>query len=272
MKVLHLRIMIDIGINLFNKQFSHDTDQVIHRAQQAGVQKMILTGVNVDNSKRAQAFAHKHPGVLHSTAGIHPHDAKGMTNESISVLRSLLQHNEVVAVGECGLDFDRDFSPRPQQETCYEQHLDLAIECNKPLFLHERAAFQRFTEITNAFITQLPEAVVHCFTGTIQEAKKYLDMNFYLGFTGAISDTRRFDYLKEVIEYVPLDKIMIETDAPFMLPKNIPSTHINRNHPRRNEPAYLPYVSNYIAAIKQISVEEVNQQTTLNATHFFRLQ
>lgn len=264
--------MIDIGINLFSKQFSSDAENVIHRAQQAGVKKMILTGVNVSVSGQSQALAHKHEGVLYSTAGIHPHDAKGMTNESISILRKLLQHKEVVSVGECGLDFDRDFSPRPLQESCYEQQLALAIECGKPLFLHERAAFKRFNEITNQHINQLPEAVVHCFTGTLQEAKSYLDMNFYLGFTGAITDTKRFDYLKEVIAYVPLDKMMIETDAPYMLPKNIHSSDIDHKHPRRNEPAFLHYVSKFIAEIKGISEEQVNQQTTSNADRFFKLQ
>lgn len=137
---------------------------------------------------------------------------------------------------------------------------------NKPLFLHERAAFKRFNEITDGYLSKLPKAVVHCFTGTLEEAKTYLDKGFYLGFTGAISDTNRFKHLEEVIKYVPLDRMMIETDAPFMLPKNMP-----RMQNRRNEPSFLPYVAQTIAHLKKISVSEVADETTEVARNFFRI-
>lgn len=142
----------------------------------------------------------------------------------------------------------------------------MAIEVNKPLFLHERSAFKRFNEITDEYISKLPEAVVHCFTGTLEEAKTYLDKGFYLGFTGAISDQKRFKHLEEVIKYVPLDRMMIETDAPFMLPKNMP-----RTQNRRNEPAFLPYVAQTIANLKKISISEVANETTAVAENFFSI-
>lgn len=262
---------IDIGINLTSKQFKNDTVSVIQKAIIAGVQQMILTGTNVSNSQQAGALAQQYPGVLYATAGIHPHDAKHFNNESIAALRQLLQQANVVSAGECGLDFDRDFSPRPMQEKCYEAQLQLAGEIKKPVFIHERAAFERFNAITDNFLAALSKAVVHCFTGTLQEAKTYLDKGFYLGFTGAISDTKRFAHLQEVVAYTPLDRMMIETDAPFMLTKNVPKHLLTPHQERRNEPAYLPFVAASIAQIKSIAVNEVAEQTTMNAKLFFGL-
>lgn len=262
---------IDIGINLTNRQFQNDIEPILQNAIEVGVEQMILTGTSVRNSEQSANLAAKYPNNLFSTAGIHPHDAKHFDDESILKLRKLLQKSSVVSVGECGLDFDRDFSPRPMQEKCYEAQLQLAVEIQKPLFLHERAAFTRFNFITDNFLSKLPKAVVHCFTGTLHEAKTYLDKGFYLGFTGAISDVRRFEHLKEVVKYTPLDRLMIETDSPFMLPKNVSKDLLTRFHERRNEPAFLPFVAQTIAQFKGVSVEEIAKQTTLNAKQFFDL-
>lgn len=260
---------IDIGINLTNRQFQNDTDTIIQNALDNEVAQMILTGTSVQGSKTAATIAKEYPSTLFSTAGIHPHDAKSFNNQSISELLKLVQLPHVIAVGECGLDFDRDFSPRDQQEKCYRAQLALAIEVQKPLFLHERAAFTRFMAVTKDYLPQLPKAVVHCFTGTLAEAKTYLNNGFYLGFTGAISDTKRFAHLEEVVKYVPLDKIMIETDAPFMLPKNVPRINLTQYRERRNEPAFLSYVAQSIASFKGITVETVALETTKNTKDFF---
>jgi TatD DNase family protein len=259
----------DIGINLTNKQFQNEVPQIIRNAIAAGVEQMILTGTSVRNSEQSANLAKKYPDNLASTAGIHPHDAKHFDRESIPALKRLLQGPEVVSVGECGLDFDRDFSPRPVQEKCFEAQLELAIEMNKPLFLHERAAFTRFNAITDNYLSSLPKAVVHCFTGTLTEAKIYLDKGFFLGFTGAISDVRRFEQLREVVKFAPLDRLMIETDSPFMLAKNVPKGMLTKYHERRNEPAFLPFVAQTIAEFKGISVEETAHRTTMNAKLFF---
>jgi TatD DNase family protein len=260
---------IDIGINLTNKQFQNDIQTIIKNAVDAGVGQMILTGTSVKNSEQSAVLAKKYPDNLFATAGIHPHDAKHFDDRSIPRLTKLLQEPQTVAVGECGLDFDRDFSPRPMQEKCYEAHLQLAIELQKPLFLHERAAFARFNFITDNYLSKLPKAVVHCFTGSLQEAKTYLDKGFYLGFTGAVSDVRRFEQLKEVVKYTPLDRMMIETDAPFMLSKNVPKNLLAKYHERRNEPAFLPFVAQTIAEFKGISVEEIADQTRQVTKLFF---
>lgn len=262
---------IDIGINLTNRQFEGEMDEIIQNALDADVEQMILTGTSVRNSIESEKIAADYPHTLYSTAGIHPHEAKSMNEQSLPTLKKLLLQKHVVSVGECGLDFDRDFSPRPAQEKCFKAQLELAIEVQKPLFLHERKAFDQFTSICKEYQSKLPNAVVHCFTGSLQEAKYYLDNGFYLGFTGAISDTKRFEHLKEVISYVPLDQMMIETDAPFMLPKNVPRHQLTQYNERRNEPAFLPFVAQTIAQFKKISLQEVAETTTTVARDFFRI-
>jgi TatD DNase family protein len=263
---------IDIGINLTNRQFHNEIDNIIQNAIEVDVTQMILTGTSIRNSEESAKIAREYPNVLYSTAGIHPHDAKSFDQNSISKLRKLLTLKHVVSVGECGLDFDRDFSPRDQQEKCYRAQLELAIEVQKPLFLHERSAFDKFLGITEEYLPQLPKGVVHCFTGTLQEAKTYLDHGFYLGFTGAVSDTNRFAHLKEVLAYVPLDRIMIETDAPFMLPKNVPKSSLTKYHERRCEPAFLPYVAQTIAQYKGLKLEQIAEATSKNSVEFFDLE
>lgn len=266
-----MKTYIDIGINLTNRQFQNDIDDIVHNALDADVSHMILTGTSVRNSQESAKITASYPGVLYSTAGIHPHDAKSFDANSIHQLKALLQKKHVVAVGECGLDFDRDFSRRDKQEQCFKAQLELAIATQKPLFLHERAAFSRFMAITNDYLPQLPKAVVHCFTGNLTEAKTYLDNGFYIGFTGAISDINRFAHLKEVVRYVPLDRLMIETDAPFMLPKNVPKASLTKYHERRNEPAFLPYVAGTIAQFKVVGLDVIAAHSSKNAVAFFGL-
>ena len=261
---------IDIGINLTNKQFAGEYDEVIDRAISAGVEQILLTGTSVRSSKEALGLAEEYPETLFATVGIHPHDAKTMNAESIKILASLLKEKKVVAVGECGLDFDRDFSPRPVQESCFHAQLSLAEEVQKPLFLHERAAFDRFIAILKEH-SSLPEGVVHCFTGQLKEAKTYLEMGYYIGFTGAITDMRRFAALEEVVRYVPLDRMLIETDAPFMMPKNVPTHQLSYHQQRRNEPAFLPYVARTIARYKGVPLKAVADKTRENAEALFKL-
>ena len=261
---------IDIGINLTNKQFVGEYDEVIDRAISAGVEQILLTGTSVRSSKEALALAEEYPETLFATAGIHPHDAKTMNAESIKILAALLKEKKVVAVGECGLDFDRDFSPRPVQENCFHAQLSLAEEVQKPLFLHERAAFDRFIAILKEH-SSLPEGVVHCFTGQLKEAKTYLEMGYYIGFTGAITDMRRFAALEEVVRYVPLDRMLIETDAPFMMPKNVPTRQLSYHQQRRNEPAFLPYVAQTIARYKGVTLKSVADKTLENSETLFKL-
>jgi TatD DNase family protein len=255
---------IDIGINLINKRFQYDADKIIERAIAAGVTQMILTGVSLHVTQQSVLLAKKYPKTLYATAGVHPHNAKNWDKTLSEGIRRMAVLPEVVAVGECGLDFDRDFSPRPAQESCFRAQLQMAVEVKKPLFLHEREAHERFVGIVTDFSEKLPKGVVHCFTGTLKDARKYLNMGFYIGITGAITDERRFGHLREVIQYIPSDRLMVETDAPFMLPKNMPQPD-----ERRNESAYLPYVVQYIAKCLGKTQAAVALETTNTAKDFF---
>ena len=258
---------IDIGVNLSHKSFNKDRQAVINRAVAAGVSTMIVTGTSYKSSIDGQKLAQQHPGILFSTAGVHPHDARNCDEQTISSLRTLAAHKEVVAIGECGLDFNRDFSPRPVQEKWFEAQIQLACELNLPLFLHEREAHQRFTEILSAYKNQLDFVVVHCFTGTKEEARTYLDLGFCLGITGWICDERRGRHLQEIVKYIPLDKMMLETDAPFLTPRDM----TEKPKDGRNEPAFLPHVAQTIAQILKKTPEEIASETTATAAWFFNL-
>lgn len=257
--------LIDIGVNLTHRSFTADREKVLRDAQTQGVQKIIITGLDLRSSEAAAQYAHTQSGVLYSTAGFHPHNAKSFTRETENVLRRLWALPQVVAVGECGLDFDRNFSTPAEQETCFEAHLGLAEETGKPLFLHERKAHQRFSEMLAAHKNLYNKAVVHCFTGSTAEARKYLDLGCYIGITGWICDERRGQDLREAVRYIPLDRLMLETDAPFLAPRNL------RPIPSRNEPAYLPYVLQGVAEAVGKPASEIAPIVFANTQTFFGL-
>ena len=258
--------MVDIGLNLAHRSFVADRKQVIERAFAAGVGTMVITGASVGGSEEGVRIAAEYPGRLFATAGVHPHDSRNCTETTLSELRRLTAQQAVVAVGECGLDFNRDFSPRPLQEKWFEAQVALAEELQMPLFLHERDARQRFCEILAAARKKVP-AVLHCFTGTREDLKAYLEMGLHLGITGWICDERRGTHLRELVRDIPSDRLMIETDAPFLLPRTIPT----KPKDGRNEPAFLPYVLRTVAECLGKPVEEVAEATTQTAKAFFRL-
>ena len=184
--------LVDVGVNLTHRSFAADRDQVIDRAIRAEVRVMVVTGTDVKVSMAAADLAKKYPGNLFSTAGVHPHNARQCGSDALQALKDLLTRPEVVAIGECGLDFNRDFSPRPVQEKWFEAQVQLACELKKPLFLHERDAHRRFLDILRPHRASIPAAVVHCFTGSAEELKAYLDLDCHIGMTGWI---RRADQL-----------------------------------------------------------------------------
>jgi TatD DNase family protein len=259
--------IIDIGANLAHRSFHADCQEVIVRAFAAGVGTMIITGSSVANSREAQQLARKHSGRLFSTAGVHPHDSRNCAEDTIDQLRELAQLEEVVAIGECGLDFNRDYSPRPIQEKWFAAQVALASEVNLPLFLHERDARERFCDILLAHRGDTP-AVLHCFTGTRDDLKAYLDMGLYLGITGWICDERRGTHLRELVRDIPADRLMIETDAPFLLPRSMPA----KPKDGRNEPAFLTHVLETVAQCLGKPAAEVAEMTTKTAKEFFRIQ
>lgn len=257
--------LIDIGINLTHAQFSADRPAVVLRAREAGVGRMIVTGTSLGSSREAVELARTLPGVLFATAGIHPHDAGRAGPSDLEEIGRLARAPEVCALGECGLDFDRDFSPRPAQERVFEAQLEAACALGLPLFLHERAAHGRFLEILSRYRPRLGPAVVHCFTGDERALEAYLAQDLHIGITGWICDERRGAGLRALVRKIPPDRLMIETDAPFLLP---PAA---RGGSRRNEPAFLPFVLEAVAVAAGRPTAQVARETTRTAEQFFGL-
>jgi TatD DNase family protein len=259
--------LIDIGANLAHDSFDADREAVLARARHAGLSAIIVTGSDVDSAARALQLARGQPGFLYATAGLHPHHAAGLDSETLLALRELAQAHEMVATGEMGLDFFRDFAPRPAQERAFQRQLEMAVDVGKPVFLHQRDAHARFLPILREQLDHLPAAVVHCFTGTREELRDYLDLGLYIGITGWICDERRGRHLLACVRDIPLDRLMLETDAPYLLPRNLQP----RPASRRNEPAYLPAVLATVAQALGRPATEVAAATTATARQFFRL-
>ena len=259
--------LIDIGANLGHESFAHDLDAVLARARAAGVVQMVVTGASREGAREALKLARAHPGFLYATAGVHPHHALEVTAEGEAELRELQAQPEVVANGECGLDYFRDFSPRPAQRRAFERQLELAAGNGKPLFLHQRDAHADFMAIMKQFDGKLAPAVVHCFTGTREELFDYLDQDWHVGITGWLCDERRGLHLRELVKHIPAGRLMIETDAPYLLPRTV------RPQPshRRNEPMYLAHIVEELARDRGEAVDVVAETTTRTASAFFRL-
>lgn len=260
--------LVDIGLNLMHKSYDIDRKQVVDRALKSEVSAMIITGTSLKSSNEAAEYAKKYPNVLYSTAGVHPHDSKYCKLDTIKSLKSLALRDEVVAIGECGLDFNRDFSPRNLQEKWFDSQIQLACELNMPLFLHERDAHKRFLEVLSNYDGKIKNAVVHCFTGTANELDEYLSKGYYIGITGWICDERRGTNLRELVKRIPLDRLMIETDAPFLVPRDLRP----RPADNRNEPAFLGHILKTIAFCMKKTSEEVAEAVTRNSYEFFDIK
>ncbi|KAF1712342.1 hydrolase TatD [Pseudoxanthomonas kalamensis DSM 18571] len=259
--------LIDIGANLTHDCFDRDRDAVLQRAREAGVTRMIVTGASREHSPKALALAQAHPGVLYATAGVHPHHASEYTDECDAEMRALHAHAEVVAVGECGLDYFRDFSPRPAQRKAFERQLQLASENGKPLFLHQRDAHDDFMAMLRNFNGRLGPVVVHCFTGSREELFDYLDRDWHIGITGWLCDERRGQHLRELMKNIPANRLMVETDAPYLLPRTLKPMPKDR----RNEPAFLPHIVEELARDRGVDAAEAAAASTATARAFFRL-
>jgi len=264
--------LIDIGANLGHDSFDHDLDAVLQRARDAGIAQLVITGASREGSPKALQLARRHPGFLYATAGVHPHHATEYTDECDAELRALHAHAEVVAVGECGLDYFRDFSPRPAQRRAFERQLQLGADVaangvGKPLFLHQRDAHADFLGMMAEFEGKLGPAVVHCFTGTRAELFDYLDRDWHVGITGWLCDERRGQHLRELLRHIPGNRLLIETDAPYLLPRTVKPQPSHR----RNEPMYLAHIVEELARDRGEDVAVTAAQTTANARAFFGL-
>jgi TatD DNase family protein len=259
--------LIDIGANLTHASFAADLNEVMARAASAGVRRMVVTGADLQSSQQAAALAAAHPSRLHSTAGVHPHHAAGFSVAQRTEFAALLTSPGVVAVGECGLDYFRDLSPREAQRAAFSAQLELAVALGKPVFLHQRDAHQDFTAMLRDFAGRLAGGVAHCFTGGIAELETYLSMGLYIGVTGWICDERRGQDLRAAVPRIPSDRLLIETDAPYLLPRDLQPMPASR----RNEPAFLPHVAAAVAALRAEPLESLAATTTRNAVALFNL-
>ncbi len=273
MKHLYLPVMItdmekyiDIGVNLTGSSFKKDLPQVIERAQQVGVGQLIITGTNSQHSEQAISLTQQYESVCYATVGLHPHHASDYCSETGSELRDMLKHKNVVAIGECGLDFNRNFSSRKAQINAFEAQLEIAIDLKKPVFLHQRDAHKDLISIIQSCREDLTNVVVHCFTGTAEEVDDYNMLDMYVGVTGWVCDERRGQSLQQAVKKIPIDRIMLETDSPYLLPRDLPQKPVEKN---RNEPCFLPHiaksVSNYMATEEQLLITAAYE----NSCRFF---
>ncbi|VFP88055.1 TatD family hydrolase [Candidatus Erwinia haradaeae] len=259
--------MFDIGVNLTSSRFAKDYLDILKRARWVGVTGIIIIGTNVHNSNKALSLSQENKNYCWSTAGVHPHYSNKWSEDSYSTLRCLANNPEVVAIGECGLDFHRNFSEPKQQIYVFQSQLELAVELNLPVFLHCRKAHNSFMSILKPFIPKLKGAVLHCFTGTDTELRSCLDENLFIGITGWISDKNRGGELRKIIPLIPYTKLLLETDSPWLLPQDIHPLPLSK----RNEPSFLPYILQQVAFLRKEDLMELDTQTTLNAHKFFSI-
>jgi TatD DNase family protein len=255
--------LIDIGVNLAHEGFDADRAEVLQRATDAGVAQMVITGSSLDATRKAIELARAHPGRLFATAGVHPHHATDLTDDAFAELATLAGAPEVRAVGECGLDYFRDLSPRDVQRGAFARQLDLAARTGKPVFLHQRDAHADFLAILREH--RVTNGVAHCFTADAKERDAYLELGLHIGITGWINDERRGVHLREVVKLIPAERLLLETDAPYLMPRDIKPAPKSR----RNLPEYLPYVARAVAAARGESVEMVAAASTQAARRFF---
>ena len=257
----------DIGVNLTNDRFNKDLADTLQRGLDAGVHRHIITGTSLSTSQHALELSldDSLPCQRFATAGFHPHSASENTPKSWQQLTELWQHPRVVAIGETGLDFNRNFSTPTQQLDSFEKHLQAAVRLQLPLFLHERDAAGEFLELINDYRSGFSKAVVHCFTGTEAFLKHLLELDIHIGITGWICDERRGEHLQSSIKLIPSNRLMLETDSPYLLPRDI------RPKPKssRNEPAYLAHILNRVAHFRGQNIADLAQQTEATVNDFF---
>jgi TatD DNase family protein len=259
--------LIDIGSNLTHSSFAADLEQVIDRAVAAGVLRQVVTGTDLESSRAAADLAARHARSLWSTAGVHPHHADAFEPALAAQLEELLKLPQVVAVGECGLDYFRDFSPRPVQRAAFIAQLEMAARAQKPVFLHQRDAHADFTAILTEHRAALAGGVAHCFTAGPAELEAYLGLDLSIGITGWVCDERRGGALRTAVPRIPRQRLLLETDAPYLLPRDLTPAPKSR----RNEPAYLPHIAAAVAALRGETVQSVAETATQNAVRLFGL-
>ena len=259
--------LIDIGINLAHDSYDGDREEVLARAHTAGVAQLIVTGSRGPSTRKAVELARAHPARLFATAGVHPHHASDLTADLLAELAELARAPEVVAIGECGLDYFRNFSPHAAQQSAFQRQLELAARIGKPVFLHQRDAHSDFLAILREHRSSLAGGVAHCFTAGTDELDNYLELGLAIGITGWICDERRGAHLLSLAPRIPGERLLVETDGPYLLPRDLKP----RPASRRNEPQYLPHIAAVIARARGETLESLARSSTTAARSLFKL-
>jgi len=256
--------MIDSHAHLDFDDYAQDRDDVLSRAKSSGVLGIINVGIDIESSRKSLELAKKHAGVVFAAVGFHPHDSRKLDEKNFEELRWLCAEFEVKAIGEIGLDYYKEYSPKDVQLQAFESQLELASYYEKPIIIHAREAFPDILKVLREQRKKgaRHRGVFHCFSGDVGVAHEVLDAGFLIGIAGPVT-FKNATKLVDVVKYAPLDSILLETDAPFLTP------HPHRG--KRNEPAHIPLIAEKVAELKRVSIEEVDRQTSLNVTLLFGL-
>ena len=255
----------DIACNFTSDRFNNDLDEVIDRAIANNITKFGLICSRLSDIDKLLEIYNRYSKDMYFTIGVHPHHANEINEKYLKKLKESISNNNPHAIGETGLDFFRNLSTYEEQIFAFEEQIKIAINVNKPLFLHQRDSHDDFIKILKKYSSDINKAVVHCFTGTQQQLDDYLELDCYIGVTGWICDAKRNVELRKTIKNIPLERLMIETDCPYLIPKNLPDKPKNN----RNEPNYLDHIVNEISILINEDEDIIRKETYENTLKFF---
>jgi TatD DNase family protein len=256
--------IFDSHCHLDDRSFAKDINNVFDRARQSGVERMMIAGISLERSELAVRIAERNKNV-YAAVGIHPHNAKSCQKATLEKLKKLARHGKVRAWGEIGLDFNRMFSEKHDQEQCFIMQLKVADELGLPVIFHERDSNGRLLELLKSLPNKQRKGVVHCFTGSKDELLEYLELGLCIGITGIITIQGRGKRLRELVPLIPADRILIETDAPYLVPAPEQKKH------RRNEPAFLKSTLQLLSEVKGMKLEKLAETTWINTCRLFQI-
>ena len=256
----------DIACNFSSERFDKDLDEVINRAIANKITKFGLICSRMSDLNKLLKIYQQYSKSMFYTIGVHPHHANEINDGYLKKLKDVIATNNPHAIGETGLDFFRNLSTYEEQIYAFEEQIKIAVDTNKPLFLHQRDSHDDFIKILRQYSSDISKAVVHCFTGTQAQLEDYLELDCYIGVTGWICDEKRNVELRKTIKNIPLEKLMIETDCPYLIPKNLPEKPKNN----RNEPTNLNHIVNEIAVLMEIDIDSLRKQTFKNTINYFK--
>ena len=256
----------DIACNFTSDRFDNDLDEVINQAIVNNITKFGLICSRLSDIEKLLEIYNRYSKDMFFTIGVHPHHANEINEEYLKKLKEVINNNNPHAIGETGLDFFRNLSTYEEQIFAFEEQIKIAIDTNKPLFLHQRDSHDDFIKILRKYSSDINKSVVHCFTGTKKQLNDYLELDCYIGVTGWICDAKRNVELRKTIKNIPLERLMIETDCPYLIPKNLEEKPKNN----RNEPTYLNHIANEVATLMKKDINDIREKTYKTSLSFFQ--